>query len=383
MFLESQDAERKSYYKEVLSVVGSLSRLFSNAIEPYIEYHIAEKLFCKAFDAEDLSRSDVSADARKGNVGIGIKTFLNKNGKSHQKVAEFNGDHNLFSTLNLKDKVIKISELRNERLETTMRMHGLESMMYHCIVRSAGEISVYEETMDLISIPNIKGILLRKNTIHFTDGLNEYSFSVSKSTLLKRFNTANVSFTVPVTILDDPLSILARLGEGLSSFTEAEEVIESKIYLPLFSEVKGEKVVSTKSGLNQWNAGGRQRNVDELYIPIPAWIHKKFPDFLPPRDTVFDLVLPDNTELKAKVCQDGGKALMSDPNSALGKWLLRDVLRVPAKEIITYHKLLEVGFDSVELLKVAEGKYRITFTEVGSFDEFKQSVEEELQGEQD
>jgi len=32
-----------------------------------------------------------------------------------------------------------------------------------------------------------------------------------------------------------------------------------------------------KSGLNQWNARGRDRNPNEVYIPIPAEIHKNFP----------------------------------------------------------------------------------------------------------
>ena len=37
--------------------------------------------------------------------------------------------------------------------------------------------------------------------------------------------------------------------------------------------------VFEKSGLNQWNAGGRPRHSDEVYIPIPSEIHKNFQGF--------------------------------------------------------------------------------------------------------
>ncbi len=58
MFLKSQEKNKIEYYKEMLQVIGSLSRLFSESTEPYIQYRIAENLFCKAFDAENLSRTD-------------------------------------------------------------------------------------------------------------------------------------------------------------------------------------------------------------------------------------------------------------------------------------------------------------------------------------
>lgn len=48
-----------------------------------------------------------------------------------------------------------------------------------------------------------------------------------------------------------------------------------------------------------------------------------------------------------KVCQDGGKAIMSNPNKALGEWILREVLRLDELELLTYDKLLELGIDSV------------------------------------
>ena len=92
MFLENQPKENVNEYFNLLKIVGGISNLFSNSDVPYLYYRAAENIFCKAFDANNLSRGDSSADASKNSTGIGLKTFLNYNGKSLQKVAEFNKD---------------------------------------------------------------------------------------------------------------------------------------------------------------------------------------------------------------------------------------------------------------------------------------------------
>ena len=125
-----------------------------------------------------------------------------------------------------------------------------------------------------------------------------------------------------------------------------------------------------KSGLNQWNAAGRARDPDEIYIPIPAWIHKKFPNFFPDRDKPFELTLPDRNILTAKVCQDNSKALMTNPNASLGKWLLRDVLNLRLKELLTYEKLQAIGLDTVVVYKIDNKHYDIDFTRIGSYENF-------------
>src|SRR3989338_2311214 len=122
MFLSNQKQEQVKYYQEMLKTIGSLSRLFYEGLEPYVEYRIAENLFCKSFQAKNLSRTDCSVDASKDNLGIGVKTFLEKNGATMQKIAEFNSEHNLFSGLNTEQKIEKLSELRNTRLATTKRI---------------------------------------------------------------------------------------------------------------------------------------------------------------------------------------------------------------------------------------------------------------------
>ena len=63
MFYTDQTNEQKAEYEKFLRTVGCLSNLFSDSDVPYLYYRVAEKMFCRAFEAEDLSRSDVSADA--------------------------------------------------------------------------------------------------------------------------------------------------------------------------------------------------------------------------------------------------------------------------------------------------------------------------------
>ncbi len=382
MFIENQPKTQQEYYERLLKAVGSLSRLFSEAPEPYLAYRATENLFCKAFEAENLSRSDASADASKNKIGFGIKTFLDARGKSMQKVAEFNSDHPLFHALPIEEKIKKIAELRNERLQTTKRIFGLDNIIYHCVTRQVGKIVVYETPAPLIKIDEIKNIKINGNSIQFSDPSAEYSFSVSKSTLYKRFITENILLEVPVQILDDPFSQIEKLiAEGEITFAPIK--VLPHVFLPLYSMRGGTKHVQEKSGLNQWNAAGRPRDPNEIYIPIPAWIHAKFPNFFPSRDVAFELTLPDRTTMSAKVCQDNSKALMSNPNSALGKWLLRDVMNLKDKELLTYDKLQTIGLDTVVIYKIDNHTYDIDFTKIGSYEKFMNENGQKENGEED
>jgi len=378
MFLKAQDGKKIEYYEKMLKTIGSLSRLFSESSEPYIQYRIAENLFCKSFNADNLSRTDCSADASKDKLGVGIKTFLEKNGATMQKVAEFNSDHQLFRSLADDQKILKVSQLRNERIEATRRIFGLDNMIYHCVTRRENGIIVYELPMDAVEINKIKNINVGKNIIAFEDGKNEYSFNITKSTLYKRFLTKDVLLNFPVEIMENPFDALESLfkkAEKEILFSPVKE--QEHIFLPLYSAKAGEKVVPEKSGLNQWNASGRPRDPNEVYIQIPSWIHKAYPGFFPARETSFTLLLPNGSEMSAKVCQDNDKALMSNPNSALGKWLLRDVLNLKERELLTYGKLERIGLDSVVIYKTGADRYDIDFTKAGSYESFRgQNVEE-------
>src|SRR5690625_5552480 len=81
MFFNNQTKEEQLHYIKLLQTVGSLSNLFSESKTPALNYRAAENVFCKALNANNLARGDVSFDAFKGDIGIGIKTFIHDNGK--------------------------------------------------------------------------------------------------------------------------------------------------------------------------------------------------------------------------------------------------------------------------------------------------------------
>lgn len=378
MIISNQPTHNVLLYKQMLYTTGKLSRLFSENKAPYLVSRNIENAFCEAFGADNLGRDDSSADASLNNIGIGLKTFLHGNGKTLQKIAEFNRDAHLFRDNSEKQMVRKISKLRNERLKLTMRSHGFNQILYHCVTRKENQILIFETNMDLINEKSIKNVQVRanKNIITFNDGLNYYSFNISKSTLYQRFYMDDPLFTINVDILDNPYKELAEIFKldnknvpttikGLTGETNKPYVI-----LPLFSDRSSKRQVPQKSGLNQWNAAGRERNPNEIYIPIPSWIHHKFPCFFPKRDFNFDLILPDKEILSAKVCQDNRKALMTNPNKALGKWLLRDVMELSKKELLEYPHLELLGIDSVIIYKHSYKRYEINFCSLGSYDEF-------------
>jgi len=364
MFYLNESEESKKKYIDSLKIIGSLSNLFSDSSTPYLYYRIAEKMFCNSFKADDLSRGDVALDAYKEKIGIGLKTFLASNNKTFQKVAEFNKDRDLYENLDTEEVITTITRLRNKRIEFTQNLYGIENSIYHCVVRDNNSFSLYEEKMDLINLENIKDISKKKNIIKFNDELHEYSFNLSKSTLTKRFITAKTITKFDVDILLNPLEDIRKCLSKNNNYID-KSMLKHYIYLPLYGS---RKTVYPKSALNQWNASGRIRDDDEVYIPIPIAVHKKVSDFFPPREEPFDLILPNKKILKAKVCQENSKALMSYSNKDLGQWILRDVLKLNYGELLTYDKLREIGVDSVKIEKIDSLKYEINFTSLDSYE---------------
>jgi hypothetical protein len=387
MFLENQPKDNINEYFNLLKIVGGISNLFSDSDVPYLYYRAAENIFCKAFDANNLSRGDSSADASKNSTGIGLKTFLNYNGKSLQKVAEFNKDRVDYHELVKKpeDFINYISNLRNKRLESTKVIHSLDNLVYHCVTREADRFLIFEEKMDLINLENIRDVKLKANSISFNDKLNEYNFNLSKSTLFKRFNTTNVT-ELKVNILNDPYEILKNIFENHKLDFNVKHNDYQYVILPLFSTRYDD--VAEGSGLNQWNSKGRKRDVNEVYIPVPAQIHRFFPDFFPPNEEgfYFNLHLPNGKILVSSMCQDSylilndkkinkGKGLMSNPNKELGEWILRDILRIPIGTLVTYDMLIEAGIDSVEIRKIDNENYEIDFKKLNSYYDFIDQLE--------
>ncbi|GHU53109.1 hypothetical protein FACS1894132_04370 [Clostridia bacterium] len=378
MFFDQQPITLQNDYLELLEIMGSLSNLFSDRSTPYLPYRITENLFCMCLGAKNLSRSDCTADASKDNIGVGIKTFIGgTNDGSMQKIAEFNRKRSEYTSLSNIDLVLAVSTFRNDRINLTKRMHALSDMIYHYTVRNTSKISILECPLETI---NISAIKLEKshnmNSIYFNDGQNLYSFNLSKSTLYKKFDTSNIIREINVKIIDNPFLLLKEmLGEKRDKivFSPIREL--PHVFLPLFSTRTGK--VPEKSGLNQWNADGRARHSDELYIPVPKNVHKRFPGFFPDRNTIFELELPNGKVLSAKMCQSDSKGLMSNPNKELGHWLLRDVLQIKEGKLVKLEILQKLGIDSAVIYKDSDKHFAIDFTTLGSYDKFISETDEE------
>ena len=426
MFYDKQPEKNKNEYKEMLTIMGQLSNLFSESNEPYLAYRAHENIFCKYFESDNLARFDCSADAKKGKVGIGLKTWV---GRNDQKVAEFGKLKNTYEGLTGIDLVKKIAEYRNERIRVTMKMHGIDEMIYHVVKRVPEAMEILECAFDSIDIDNIKIIPNRgnKNNTYFTDGKHTYHFSVSKNTLYMLFDDLKQLDSFVVKILEDPYEALRSMKKEAIPLIHIETnaleagkenyfdyVVASykpQLCLPLYSKKGEDKYVAEKSGLNQWNGvrtSNRKRkdgsivhvesprNANEFYIPYSVEDRERFPDFFPPRDTSFNLHLPDGTVISAKVCQEAykrmpqkqyellsdkereiedkrraeGKSIMSNPNKVLGKWLLRDVFELPEGTLVTYEMLEKFGVDSVIFTKNGELDYSIDFAEIGTYEQF-------------
>ena len=390
MFITLRHSQQVEYYQKMLGKVGSLSGLYSESNCPLLHYRVTEKIFCRAFGADDLGRADIVVDAKLDNVGIAIKTFLQKNGSSYEKIGEFGAAKESYEKLTPLAKIKKICELRNERIRFAKRLHGLDTLAYHCVVRGEGRIMIFEQPLVEISLDNVRLKDVSGAGISFGDGRGEYSFLLSKNTLFKKFYSKQPLLTVFLKIMSEPFEFLDKQvgdemwkGDGVEE-DQVPSVAENSIILPLYSKTTEGKCVFPRSGLNQWNASGRRRSCDEVYIPIPAWIHDKWDRFFPPKDAEFSILLPDFRSLRAKVCQQGRKALMSNPNGALGKWILRDVLKIEPGELLTYSDLLKTGVDGVRLSKISNKEYTMQFSEAGEYEEFfksHQARREEGEGE--
>ncbi len=349
----------------------SLSGLFSENKVPYLYYRNAENLFCYALNAENLSRDDSAFDALLNingvKTGVGLKTFICEKEQKLEKIAEFNQLNKKFRYLNTDDLVFEVANARNERIDFANRLYGAKQAIYHLVARRESELRLFEENYDKIDINKIKIKKIKDSGVEFTDFIHDYNYNFSKSTLFKKFHLPDNYFTLPVEIISEPYDLLLKLKEILSIQSTKMDKKEFVI-LPLYSTKNG--LVPERSGLNQWNANGRRRSLDEVYIPIPIQIHQNFPEFFPSRDEPFDLITPDGQILNAKVCQENSKALMTNPNSALADWLLRQLLNLKKGELATSERLQLIDCDGVIITKITDNQYKIDKAEFGSYENF-------------
>ncbi len=401
MFLQTQTNQNIENYTSALKAIGAFSNLFSSSDKPFIQYRVAENAFCKAFGADNLARADVAYDAIINGCGVGIKTFVLSGSSKIEKVAEFNSRSSELRMLKGLDLANKLADFRNERIEFADRLYNTQNRVYHIIGRDKLLIKVFETSYDLIDKNSIEILEETKSSLKFKDALNEYNFNFSKSVLMKRFIIPLECIEINVEILEEPINVLLNLAQpSLNKQTDAvkvkfqnaigllteEELIPFVDYviLPLYSpEAKKklkEPIVPIKSQLNQWNAGGRKRDPGEVYISIPSKIRNNAPDFFPEKDVIFNLKIPNGKVLSAKVCQDGSKALMTNPNKAMADWMLRDVLMLNENEVLTYDKLRKIGYDSVKITKSTEQDYFIDFTKLDEYESFIEKISETQDG---
>lgn len=370
-FAEIDIAQNGNYLK-LLSAVSKLSGLFSESSIPFINYRVAENIFCKSFSANNLSRSDTAFDANYNSVGVGLKTFTCNSNNSTEKVAEFNSLSRVLKDFKGKELAIKLGQFRNDRINLANRLYNIESSLYHIVARKENELLLYETDYDVIDIDNIHAVKDNKASLQFEDGKNFYSFNYSKSTLFRKFIIPQNAFHLPIEIIADPYTLLLELFENKELELATDKLVKGENYviLPLYGINNKEKFIFERSGLNQWNANGRKRDIGEIYIPVPMELHKKYPDFFPKRDEHFSLQIPTGEVFSSKLCQENSKALMTNPNKALSDWLLRKVLQLQEGELATMEKLDKLGFDSVIITKTDSQNFKIDIMKTDSYVEF-------------
>ena len=390
------DIEKNGNYLKLLSAVSKLSGLFSESSVPFINYRVAENIFCRSFDAGNLSRSDTAFDANYNSVGVGLKTFVCNGNSSTEKVAEFNSLAKTLGNFKGKELALKLGEYRNDRINLANRVYDIENSLYHIVARKEKELLLYETDYNIIDVANIQSVKDNKASLQFEDGKNLYSFNYSKSTLFRKFIIPQNAFRLPIDIIEDPYSLLLELFEENKNLKTATDKLikgENYVILPLYGIQKKEKFIFERSGLNQWNGKPRptqeRRGFGEFYIQVPSVIHNKYPNFFPEiklQKEYFNIQIPTGEIFKASMCQtykteinneivNKGKGLMTNPNKALSDWLLRKVLHLKEGELATIEKLDKLGFDSVILIKDENGDFKIDIMKTNTYAEFINETE--------
>jgi hypothetical protein len=360
-----------------LRVLGWVTKLNGeNEDVPFMYYRGVEDAYCKATGARNLGKDDIVVDAVGRGIGVAIKTFLEGQGSSYQIIGEFGAAKPSYDKLEPLAKMKKVCGLRNQRIEDAKRLHELDKVFYLVFVRAKGKIMIMEQPLRTISLRDIRIKKATTGSIHFSDGQHEYKFDISDSKLYKKFYSRHAQITFPVKILKDPYKALLKLiGPATLKVTKktthANKTKKSEsVVLPLFSTGARGKYVPERSGLNQWNAKGRKRSPDEIYVLIPSWLREKIPAFLPKNGSEFSVVRPDARSMRCKACQQGGKALMSIPNRALGTFILRDALSIKPGKIVTCDDLLKAGIDGIRLSKISNKTFALEVAKVGEYEKF-------------
>jgi hypothetical protein len=331
-----------------------------------------------------------------------VKTYVAsaKTTAKVEKVAEFTTYATQGKFLGLAGEALarEVALLRNKRLASDCAEVEVDlgKSYYHCIVRTPGEIFFLEQDFGQINLEKIVATdkygkeaiaFLEEGHVYFKDDSHGYVFNIAKNVLYRRFDPQKgfVSSSVKLDQKYDLISLMDEIkkfvGETPSDVKELSINTSNDdfVVLPLYSS--GQKTVPLASGINQWNAKGRVRKFSEAYIPVPRDVHLARPNFFPARDVTFKLKLPNGAVVLSSICQDGNKALMSNPNTELCRWLFStiDGSFAEAERRIgtesnpyTYSDLLAIGKDSVRVRKVLgqAWDYEMESAPIGSYESF-------------
>lgn len=401
-------------YEALTKAMSALSGLFSESQQPYIPYRFAENLFLYCVNGQyqkcNLSRADNSFDSvlskDEKRIGVGVKTFVKLKGQSkEEKVAEFTkvaGEEDL-KALSDKDLMERIAKLRNLRVESDAQANclSLEDSFYHCLVRGDNCFFIHEEPYPLIDLNTLRldgSRQSRTGNIAFRDDNNLYKYSTAKNVLYKRFDLKSWVNTqsYPVIKITDPFLYLEKLLSNLQTqFQTTSSIAQGKefVVLPLYKTRGKEHEVAERSGINQWNAGGRERKFGEAYIPVPKALLDNRKGFFPFHNGErgleaehFELTLPSGKKVSAKLCQANFKGLMSSPNADLLEWVFAVIdgsIQMaqtrfnpsdPTKNRpYTYADLVRIGKDAVYIFKNSHKDFTICFAPFGAYDYFKET----------
>ncbi|HHU5321727.1 TPA: NgoFVII family restriction endonuclease [Streptococcus agalactiae] len=422
---ERYSKEEREEYIKFLKVYGALTNLFRQKHEnliPYLDSKFQETIYAKVFNSENVDIGNTPHDILSvfgdDRIGIGLKTWMNSR-PSFQKVMQlkrYKADIDPYFNKSDEELALKLSELKNERMLIDYNRLGLakDKNIYHYVTRDEGKFVIQETLYPLVDL-NKLGKFKRTNTAFtWSDGHKTYKYTYGDSQIWQYFNSDADDTLVlnqfDVNIIEDPFDFLLKsYFSFVNDFKKAEnsdDIVE--VYLPLYSYRT--KEVELKSGLNAWNAALKNKNsatlrpLNEVYIPIPLEFHKKYPDFFcsdvfeiqrrqknyvgnkkNKPQVRFHLQLPNGKKIPALLTQSDMKSLQSgsltekDPNtgklygqSALGQWLLVDVLGLKERQPVTREWLEKKGTDAVRLWHKKDdyNTINIDFAPIGSFETF-------------
>lgn len=413
--------EQRNEYIKFLQVYGALSNLFRQKqgdLIPYLDSKFQETVFTKIFNGQNVDIGNTPHDVLSifGNdrIGIGLKTWMGSK-PSFQKVMQlkrYQGEINEYRS-DLHSLAYKISEIKNERMKSDYERLGLseDKNIYHYITRDKGIFTVNECAYPLIDLNRLKNLSVTPSALSWSDGNKDYRYTFGDSQIWQKFDSNNYNTLIlnkfDVKIIEDPFSFLLKAYFDIIETSTVAEPDIVEVYLPLYSYES--KEVEEKSGLNAWNGAPKNkgsntlRPLNEVYIPVPIDFHRKHPDFFTENileffkyrkshdgaknekpEIRFYLQLPNGKRIPSLLTGDNMKNFQSGSNteydetgkrygqSALGQWLLVDVLGLKEREPVTREWLRKKGTDSIRLWRKKDDYkiINIDFAPIGSFEKF-------------